>query len=37
MTGVDKRVINNVPIVKIYTEKFKTVVERVLQSTAHRY
>lgn len=26
MQGVDKRVINNVPIVKIYTEKFKTVV-----------
>lgn len=29
MTGVDKRVINNVPIVKIYTEKFKTVVVSV--------
>lgn len=29
MQGVDKRVINNVPIVKIYTEKFKTVVVSV--------
>lgn len=29
MSGVDKRVINNVPIVKIYTEKFKTVVVSV--------
>lgn len=26
MQDVDKRIINNVPIVKIYTEKFKTVV-----------
>lgn len=26
MQGVEKKIINNVPIVKIYTEKFKTVV-----------
>lgn len=29
MQGVEKRVIHNVPIVKIYTEKFKTVVVSV--------
>src|SRR5690625_4610973 len=29
MQDTDKRIINNVPIVKIYTEKFKTVVVSV--------